>query len=85
MSIMLSLALMLSATNAPAAVDSAAPADASQSAKQAKKPKKKKPKKICRSDTQDTGSRIMKSVCKTEEEWQNEVDGREIQAKSQNY
>jgi hypothetical protein len=85
MSIIVSLALMLSATNAPAADSTAAAADANQTAKQAKKPKKKKPKKICRSDTQDTGSRIIKSVCKTEEEWQNEVDGREIQAKSQNY
>ena len=82
MSMIFALSLMLSATNAPAAVEAA---DTGKSEAPAKVAKKKKPKKICRTDTQDTGSRIMKRVCKTEEEWQNEVDSQEIQVKSQGY
>ena len=34
----------------------------------AKKAKKKKPKKICRRE-KETGSRIAKRVCRTEEQW----------------
>jgi hypothetical protein len=44
--------------------------------------KKKKPKKICKSSSQDTGSRITKRVCKTQEEWEAGEDGQEVGIKS---
>jgi hypothetical protein len=47
--------------------------------------KKKKPKKICKSSSQDTGSRITKRVCKTQEEWDEAPSDQELQNKSQNY
>jgi hypothetical protein len=46
------------------------------------KAKKEKPKKICRSNTMDTGSRIARKTCKTEEEWQQIEDGQEVNAKA---
>jgi hypothetical protein len=49
---------------------------------EAKPVKKDKPKKICRSNTQDTGSRITKRVCKTQEEWDAKEDGQEASVKS---
>ena len=85
MSLIFSLALMLSANASDATADAGQTVAATQGATQVKPEKKKKPKKICRTDTQDTGSRIMKRVCKTEEEWQSELDGRELQNKSQGY
>lgn len=47
--------------------------------------KKKKPKKICKSSTQDTGSRITKRICKTQEEWDAVANDQELQVKSQGY
>jgi hypothetical protein len=84
MSFLFVLTLMLSATSGASGADAATTENAQPSAK-ANASKKTKPKKICRTDTQDTGSRIMKRVCKTEEEWQNEASSQEIQAKSKGY
>jgi hypothetical protein len=67
------VSLALTATTPTAAATTDAPAEAPV--------KKEKPKKICRTDTMDTGSRIAKKVCKTEEEWRKGVDDQEIRTK----
>ncbi len=80
MSMIFALSLMLLSTPATATGDTPAN-DAAQNAPEAK-PKKEKPKKICRDNKQDTGSRINKRVCKTQEEWDSELDDQELQGKS---
>jgi hypothetical protein len=76
----LALSLILAAT-APASADERVSTDQPSKAGKADA-KPVKPKKICRSDTQDTGSRITRKVCKTQEQWEAAVDGQEVQSKA---
>lgn len=43
---------------------------------------KAKPKKICKTDARGTGTRLNRSVCKTQEEWDAKEDGQEIGLRS---
>lgn len=43
---------------------------------------KTKPKKICRTDARNTGTRISRPVCKTQDEWDAQEDGQEIGVRS---
>lgn len=52
-------------------LSAAAPETASPSASTTTAAKPSKPKKICR-DANNTGSRIKKQVCRTQEEWDNQ-------------
>ncbi len=84
MSIVFALFLVLSSSAAPV-TDKAKAGDIAQSSNQTQTVKSTKPKKVCRTDKKETGSRIAKRICKTEEEWQNEVDMREVEQKARGY
>ncbi|MBK6705972.1 MAG: hypothetical protein IPG54_00180 [Sphingomonadales bacterium] len=43
---------------------------------------KPKPKKICKTEARGTGTRLSRSVCKTQEEWDAKEDGQEIGLRS---
>jgi hypothetical protein len=83
MSMMIVAALMFASPSDAVAANSVAaePAPATSAQGSPTKAKKVKPKKTCRTDTMDTGSRIAKKVCKTDEEWQKEADGQEVRVK----
>jgi hypothetical protein len=70
----LALLLAVSTTAAVAAEGNGAPAPTTV--------KKEKPKKICKNDNRLTGTRISKRICKTQEEWDKDVDGQDVGIKS---
>jgi hypothetical protein len=76
MSVLIALSLLLAAAEpTPATSDESASSNSAQTENSGKsEAKKEKPKKICRSNSQDTGSRIVKRVCKTQEEWDAKED-----------
>ena len=68
------VALMLVSSQAAPAQQAAAPSPVPAAA-----PKHAKPKLICKTEDDDTGSRIVKHTCLTQEEWDSRVQGRSFQ------
>ncbi|MFM2409351.1 MAG: hypothetical protein RL481_179 [Pseudomonadota bacterium] len=75
MKLLITLALALAASStASAAVDASANKGSTEA-------KPTKPKKICKSSKQDTGSRITKKTCKTQEQWEKDNNDNEVRMK----
>ena len=66
--------LLVATTSADQQASSPVPAETTAPAK--------KPRKICREDSQDTGTRMARRVCLTQEEWDRRAGGMTNSARS---